>query len=133
MTFANPVKAVVWKENTLGTLYLNEKGPTFTIGVLNGFCDLGGKSTHDSVINCAASDEFRDATVEDFEKFKVMYSESYQVSKEPPHKTAAAKRVLQLMDSFPDGQNRYNEFVSQVAVELGIRRRQVTVDLTPFI
>lgn len=50
-----------------------------------------------------------------------------------PTKTHAAKRVLQLMDSFEDGDSRYGEFVKLVSQEENISIEQLEKDLDPFI
>ena len=49
------------------------------------------------------------------------------------HKSAAASRVLKLMDSDEDGQDRYGEFVAQVAKEAQINVEQLESELVPFI
>jgi hypothetical protein len=48
-------------------------------------------------------------------------------------KTAAAQRVLQLMDASEDGDERYCEFVDLVAKEAKIPRNQLEAELEPFI
>ncbi|WP_415912532.1 hypothetical protein [Neptuniibacter sp. QD37_11] len=48
-------------------------------------------------------------------------------------KTKGAQKVLQLMDSVEDGENRYREFVDQVAQEDGITVAQLEKELEPFI
>lgn len=49
------------------------------------------------------------------------------------NKTPNAKRVLQLMDSDEDGDERYDEFVELVAREAGISILQLESELEPFI
>jgi hypothetical protein len=48
-------------------------------------------------------------------------------------KSENAKRVLQLMDSFEDGQERYCEFVDQVAQEANMTKEALEAELEPFI
>lgn len=48
-------------------------------------------------------------------------------------KTSNAKRVLQLMDSCVDGDNRYSEFVKQVSDETGVSVQQINKELENWI
>ena len=48
-------------------------------------------------------------------------------------KTANAQRVLQLMDSCEDGQDRYREFVIQVSTNAKMSYAQLEKELDPFI
>ena len=48
-------------------------------------------------------------------------------------KTPNAKRVLQLMDSYEDGANRYCEFIKLVSKEANITTEQLEEELNPFI
>lgn len=48
-------------------------------------------------------------------------------------KTTNAKRVLQLMDSCVDGDNRYCEFVKQVSAETGVSVQQINEELDHWI
>ena len=48
-------------------------------------------------------------------------------------KTDNAQKVLVLMGSYDDGQERYLEFVLKVAKEAGITREQLEKELDPFI
>lgn len=48
-------------------------------------------------------------------------------------KSSSAKKVLQLMDSEEDGQDRYMEFVKRVAKEDNISISQLEKELEPFI
>ncbi len=48
-------------------------------------------------------------------------------------KTNNAQRVLQLMDSEENGNNRYQEFVKLVAKDVGISTQQLGSELEPFI
>ncbi|MCZ2798998.1 hypothetical protein [Vibrio alginolyticus] len=50
-----------------------------------------------------------------------------------PIKSANASRVLQLMDSCLDGEDRYQEFVKQVAVESNMSVEALEFELEPFI
>jgi hypothetical protein len=52
---------------------------------------------------------------------------------EPVFKSINAKRVLSLMDSCEDGQDRYLEFVLLVANEAGVTREAVEAEVSPFI
>ncbi len=48
-------------------------------------------------------------------------------------KTENAHRVLQLMDITEDGDDRYGEFVKQVAADANISVEQLEAELEPFI
>lgn len=50
-----------------------------------------------------------------------------------PIKTVNASRVLQLMDSCLDGEDRYQEFVKQVAEEANMSVTALEAELEPFI
>ena len=60
------------------------------------------------------------------------FKEFLQEKKEPV-KTKSAKKVLQLMDKYEDGPNRYMEFVKKVAKEDKISVKQLEKELDPFI
>lgn len=49
------------------------------------------------------------------------------------HKTEGAQRVLSLMDSVEDGEERYCEFVKKVAKEMEITAEKLDLELEPFI
>lgn len=51
----------------------------------------------------------------------------------PENKTLNASKVLRLMDSVDDGQDRYCEFVKQVADQAGITIDALDAELEPFI
>lgn len=61
------------------------------------------------------------------------YRDTQLEQKKPPLKSAEAKRVLQLMDSFDDGNGRYTEFVQQVSNETNISVEELNKELEPFI
>lgn len=69
------VPAVVYKEHTLGTLSSTFGKPS--IEVLNGLASKGGKSIMDSPILFVSEDDFRPASLRDFEVFGVVYSDCY--------------------------------------------------------
>ena len=48
-------------------------------------------------------------------------------------KSKSAKKVLQLMDKFEDGESRYSEFVKKVAKQDGISVAQLEKELEPFV
>jgi Ca2+-binding EF-hand superfamily protein len=60
------------------------------------------------------------------------FKEFLQEKKEPV-KTKSAKKVLQLMDKYEDGSDRYMEFVKKVAKEDKISVKQLEKELDPFI
>ncbi|CAH7361661.1 hypothetical protein VCRA2110O2_30151 [Vibrio crassostreae] len=71
------VKAVVYKEHTLGLL-----GTTFdkpSIEVLNGLVSRGGKTIMDSPLLFVDEADFRPATKQDFETFRVVWNPAYEV------------------------------------------------------
>lgn len=134
------VKAVVYKENTLGLLGVTFDKPS--IEVLNGLVSIGGKTMNDSPLLFVDQADFRPATMADFDTFSVVWSPSYEVIAGPgtrlaeqgrPYKSANASRVLELMDSCEDGGRRYGEFVRMVASEAGVSREQLEEELDPFI
>ncbi|WP_432782823.1 hypothetical protein [Vibrio parahaemolyticus] len=76
----NSVKAVVYKENTLGLL-----GETFgkpSIEVLHGHVHRGGKHFTDSPLLFVDEADFRSATLADFDTYNVMWNPAYAVEEE---------------------------------------------------
>lgn len=71
------VKAVVYKEHTLGLL--GTAFDTHSISVLNGLVSRGGKTIMDSPILFVDEADFRPATMEDFETFRVVWNLAYEV------------------------------------------------------
>lgn len=70
-------KAVVYKENTLGLL-----GSAFgkaSVEVLNGLVSQGGKTFMDSLILFVKEEDFRPATLADFDRFRVCHHPDYLV------------------------------------------------------
>lgn len=56
-----------------------------------------------------------------------------KASMKAPYKSENASKVLQLMDTYIDGPERYHEFVNQVAAEANISVETLEAELEPFI
>lgn len=56
-----------------------------------------------------------------------------KASMKVPYKSESASKVLQLMDAFEDGEDRYQEFVKQVAAESNISVKTLEAELEPFV
>ncbi|MGR5296863.1 hypothetical protein ACPV5U_19625 [Vibrio mediterranei] len=71
-------------------------------------------------------------TQEEASQLAVVFDEVKVLMKQP-YKSANAKKVLQLMDSCQDGQDRYQEFVRLVAKDANISIEVLEAELEPFI
>jgi hypothetical protein len=76
----NSVKAVVFKENTLGLL--GEAFGERSIQVLHGHVHRGGKHFTDSPLLFVDKEDFRFATKADFDTYGVMWNKAYEVVEE---------------------------------------------------
>ncbi|MFM2668536.1 hypothetical protein AAFX24_27735 [Vibrio mediterranei] len=56
-----------------------------------------------------------------------------KASMKVPYKSESASKVLQLMDAYEDGEDRYQEFVKQVAAESNISVKTLEAELEPFV
>ncbi len=72
------------------------------------------------------------ATQDEASHLAVVFDE-VKVLMKPHTKSPNAKKVLQLMDSCWDGQNRYHEFVRMVAKEANMSIEVLEAELEPFI
>lgn len=66
----------------------------------------------------------------DLENLKPLSKES---TDKKEGKSKAAQKVLQLMDSEPDGELHYGKYVSQVVKEMGVNREELEKELDKYV
>jgi hypothetical protein len=75
------VTAVVYKEHTLGTLFDMEAGKK-GVEILRGLISKGAPlNVYNDPHYCVDDNDYRLATLEDFETYRVVYHPSYLITK----------------------------------------------------
>lgn len=78
MSYVNKVQAVVYQENTLGLLGINGSRPS--IEILSTKSKSFGSTPHSSIIHSVDANDYREATLADFDRFRVCHSDCYLIA-----------------------------------------------------